>query len=192
MDTTQSRINALSREIGQLMAKGLQQEADKKKEEVAGLKNALAPIAGQLTAVGEELNAAVIRLPNLPAAAVPRGSSPEDNVIVREGGILRCYPRAPSLIGSWQKNTSSSISNWATRSPAAGSPYISTRGRGCNVRLSSIFSITIRPPAIQNTSRRYWSMKPRPGALVNYPIRKDRCTMSPETISISFRRPKYR
>jgi seryl-tRNA synthetase len=85
-DTTQSRINAFSKEIGQLMSKGQKQEAEAKKQEVATLKAALSPIAEQLAAVEEELNTTLIRLPNLPAAAVPRGKTPADNVTIREGG----------------------------------------------------------------------------------------------------------
>ena len=92
-ETTQSQINALSKEIGQLMGKAkkdgnkeLEAEAEAKKAEVADLKAAQSPIATQLAAVEEELNAVVIRLPNLPAAAVPRGSTPEDNVNIRESG----------------------------------------------------------------------------------------------------------
>jgi seryl-tRNA synthetase len=86
-DTIQSRINALSKEIGQLMGKGQKADAEAKKQEVASLKEALNPAAAQLAAVEEELNAAVVRLPNLPAAAVPRGKTPEDNVTIREGGV---------------------------------------------------------------------------------------------------------
>jgi len=86
-DTTQSKINSTSKEIGQLMAKGQKQEAEGKKQEVADLKSSLGPIAAQLTTVEEELNATLIRLPNLPAAAVPRGKTPADNVTIREGGI---------------------------------------------------------------------------------------------------------
>jgi seryl-tRNA synthetase len=85
-ETTQSKINTLSKEIGQLMAKGQKQEAEDKKQEVATLKATQAPIAAQLATVEEELNATVIRLPNLPAAAVPPGKTPEDNVTIREGG----------------------------------------------------------------------------------------------------------
>ena len=85
-ETAQSRINALSKEIGQLMAKGQKPEAEEKKQEVANLKASQAPIASQLSAVEEELNTAILRLPNLPAAAVPRGKTPEDNVTIREGG----------------------------------------------------------------------------------------------------------
>jgi len=92
MDTTQSRINALSKEIGALMTKGNKQEAEEKKQEVATLKIALAPNTQQLTTVEEELNATLLRIPNLPAAAVPRGHTPEDNVTVRRGGRRTALP----------------------------------------------------------------------------------------------------
>ncbi len=91
-DTTQSRINAFSKEIGQLMAKGNKEEAEQKKAEVTTLKAALAPIAGQLTEVEEALNATIIRLPNLPNEAVPRGKTPEDNVTIRMGGRRSALP----------------------------------------------------------------------------------------------------
>ena len=98
-ETIQSRINVLSKEIGQLMGKAkkdgdkeLEALAETKKLEVADLKAAQAPIAAQLAAVGEDLNATLIRLPNLPAAAVPKGVSPEDNVTIREGGDKPALP----------------------------------------------------------------------------------------------------
>lgn len=91
-DTAQSKINAFSKEIGALMSKGQKAEAEQKKQEVAALKAALTPIAEQLTATEEELNTTLIRLPNLPAAAVPRGRTPEDNVTIREGGNKPTLP----------------------------------------------------------------------------------------------------
>lgn len=91
-DTTQSKINAHSKEIGQLMAKGQKEEAEARKQEVATLKASLAPIAEKLAAVEEELNTTLLRLPNLPAAAVPRGKTPEDNVTIREGGVKPSLP----------------------------------------------------------------------------------------------------
>jgi seryl-tRNA synthetase len=98
-DTTQSRINTLSKEIGGLMARankeGGQNDAKlaaQKKEEVAALKTALGPIAQQLAAVEEELNATLLRIPNLPAAPVPKGRTPEDNVTIRMGGRRTTLP----------------------------------------------------------------------------------------------------
>jgi seryl-tRNA synthetase len=91
-DTTQSRINTLSKEIGQLMAKGGKQEAEEKKQEVATLKAALEPIATELAKVEQELNDTLIRLPNLPAAIVPRGHGAQDNVTIRMGGRRSTLP----------------------------------------------------------------------------------------------------
>jgi len=91
-DTTQSRINTLSKEIGQLMAKGGKQEAEEKKQEVATLKATLEPIATELTKVEQQLNATLVRLPNLPAAAVPRGHRAEDNVTIKMGGRRLALP----------------------------------------------------------------------------------------------------
>ena len=91
-DNTQSKINAHSKEIGLLMGKGQKEQAEEKKQEVAALKASLAPIADQLAAVEEQLNATLIRLPNLPAAAVPPGKTPEDNVTIREGGNKPALP----------------------------------------------------------------------------------------------------
>ncbi|HXB90856.1 MAG TPA: serine--tRNA ligase [Puia sp.] len=99
-DTIQSGINAQSKEIGQLMAKGQKAEADSKKQEVAALKASLSPIAEQLDAVDEQLNAMLLRLPNLPALAVPRGRTPEDNEVVREGGIRPSLP--PGAVPHWE------------------------------------------------------------------------------------------
>lgn len=98
-DTTQSKINAHSKEFGQLMAKGQKEEAEAKKQEVATLKASLQPIGEQLAAVEEELNETLIRLPNLPAASVPRGKTPEDNITIREGGKKPQLP--PGALPHW-------------------------------------------------------------------------------------------
>lgn len=85
-ENTQSKINATSKEIGALMAKGQKEEGDIKRQEVAALKSTLQPIADRLAAVEKQLQDTLIKLPNLPSATVPPGKTPEDNVVVREGG----------------------------------------------------------------------------------------------------------
>jgi len=85
-DETQSKINSASKEIGQLMAKGNKEEAEKKKAEVASLKSSLHPINTTLAAVEKKLHDELIKLPNLPHNSVPAGKTPEENVVVRNGG----------------------------------------------------------------------------------------------------------
>jgi len=86
-DATQSKINTISKEIGQLMAGGKKEEAENKKKEVASLKSALQPIAEQLNKIELQLNEALVTLPNLPAKSVPPGKTPADNITIREGGV---------------------------------------------------------------------------------------------------------
>jgi len=85
-DTTQSKINTASKEIGQLMAKGQKEDAEARKADVASLKSLLQPITDKLAETEKQLQETLVRLPNLPSEKVPAGKTPEDNEIIREGG----------------------------------------------------------------------------------------------------------
>ena len=85
-DNTLSKINTVSKEIGQLMAKGQKEEAEIKKQEVASLKISLQPITAKLGETEKQLADKLVLLPNLPADKVPAGKTPADNIVVREGG----------------------------------------------------------------------------------------------------------
>jgi len=85
-DTTQSKINTASKEIGQLMAKGQKEDAESRKAEVASLKSLLQPIKDKLSETEKQLQETLVKLPNLPSEKVPAGKTPEDNEIIREGG----------------------------------------------------------------------------------------------------------
>lgn len=85
-DETQSKINAGSKEIGNFMAKGDKDAAEKSKEIVATLKNSLQPITANLAETEKKLQSEIIKLPNLPHSSVPAGKTPAENIVVREGG----------------------------------------------------------------------------------------------------------
>jgi len=85
-DETQSKLNATSKEIGQLMASGKKETAEEKKKEVATLKSHLQPINEKLIEIEKSLHDELVQLPNLPHSSVPKGKTPEENEVVREGG----------------------------------------------------------------------------------------------------------
>ena len=85
-DNILSKLNISSKEIGQIMAKGQKDEAEIKKLEVSSLKNSLQPIAEKLAETEKQLNDKLVLLPNLPSDKVPAGKTPNDNIVVREGG----------------------------------------------------------------------------------------------------------
>lgn len=85
-DETKAKINSASKEIGMLMSKGQKEEAESKKKEVEGFKNDLGPTQKKLDEVEKQLNDLLVRLPNLPSEKVPKGTTPEDNEIVKSRG----------------------------------------------------------------------------------------------------------
>ncbi|ULQ55086.1 serine--tRNA ligase [Flavihumibacter rivuli] len=84
-DELQSRVNAASKEIGGLMREGKKEEAEKLKQEVASLKAKMDDVA-ELDAIEQSIHNILVQIPNLPSSLVPLGKTPEDNVVVREGG----------------------------------------------------------------------------------------------------------
>ncbi|HYF32867.1 MAG TPA: serine--tRNA ligase [Chitinophagaceae bacterium] len=90
-DSLQSKINAASKEIGQLMAKGDKEAAESKKQEVASLKSQLNP--DKLNDAETNIQTILYLLPNLPSEKVPPGKTAADNAVVREGGNK---PQLPS------------------------------------------------------------------------------------------------
>ncbi|TDX00108.1 serine--tRNA ligase [Dinghuibacter silviterrae] len=93
-DETKASVNSASKEIGQMMAKGEKEKAEARKKEVAALSAGLAPIEAGLAQVEKELLEVLVRIPNLPSAQVPAGRTPEDNVVVRTGGVRPTLPTA--------------------------------------------------------------------------------------------------
>ncbi|MFY7694392.1 MAG: serine--tRNA ligase [Sediminibacterium sp.] len=87
-DDLQSKVNAASKEIGALMAKGEKDKAEAIKQEVAGWKAQLDPLKTKMTEVEASLQQTIVQLPNLPHPLVPIGKTPEENEVVRTGGVV--------------------------------------------------------------------------------------------------------
>ncbi len=89
----QGRRNTLSKQIGQLKAKGAagQAESELLMVEVAGLKAELDASATRLELIQEELQSLLLAVPNLPHESVPVGADEHGNVVVRSWGTPRTF-----------------------------------------------------------------------------------------------------
>ena len=87
-DDLQSKVNAASKEIGGLMAKGEKDKAEALKQEVAGWKTQLDPLKTKMAEIEASLQQTIVQLPNLPHPLVPKGKTPEENEVVRTGGVV--------------------------------------------------------------------------------------------------------
>ncbi|MBK8336819.1 MAG: serine--tRNA ligase [Sterolibacteriaceae bacterium] len=85
----QARRNSLSKQIGQLKARG--EDSTGAMQEVAGLGDALKHSEERLAVVLEEINAFVATVPNLPHESVPIGTSDAGNVEVKRWGNPRSF-----------------------------------------------------------------------------------------------------
>ena len=83
LDGCLAQQNQAAKQIGALMGKGLKDEAEAKKQEVAALKLRSNELKEESERVAEELQAEIVKLPNMPADIVPEGRTAEDNVVVK-------------------------------------------------------------------------------------------------------------
>ncbi|MBB6612851.1 serine--tRNA ligase [Pontibacter sp. Tf4] len=87
-DELQARSNSISKEIGILMKNGERDKAESYKAQTTELKQQAKTLSDQLTALEEELQQALYKLPNLPHESVPQGRSAEDNEVVLQHGEI--------------------------------------------------------------------------------------------------------
>ncbi len=135
-DTTQSKINAASKEIGQLMAKGEKDAAEAKKQEVAAWKISLQPIADKLAETEKKQNEKLVLLPNLPSQKVPAGKTPADNVTIREGGMKPILPAGS--VPHWDLIKKYDIVDFETGVKITGSGFPLYKGKGAKLQRALI------------------------------------------------------
>ena len=92
LESSQAGLNVISKEIGQMMARGEKIKAEEKKQEVTSLKEGLSPLQEALDSADKQIMEILVSLPNLPAKDVPSGKTAEDNIVVREGGKKPSLP----------------------------------------------------------------------------------------------------
>lgn len=87
-DSMQAEMNLISKEIGNMMKDGKKTEAEAAKQKTYALKEEIKTLSDKLLPIDTELKTEIVRLPNLPHESVPNGNGADDNVKVREGGIM--------------------------------------------------------------------------------------------------------
>lgn len=88
LDLSLAEAKKMATKIGQLMKTGQKEEADIAKAEVTKMKAQQAELQQQLNEAEAEMVRQLCAIPNIPNADVPEGTSAEDNVVVKEGGVI--------------------------------------------------------------------------------------------------------
>ena len=131
-DEMQAKVNAASKEIGALMAKGEKELAEKLKNEVAGLKTQLEPLKIKMSEVELQLQNTIVQLPNLPHDLVPPGKTPEENVVVKQGGVIpTLYTGAKA---HWDLISKYNLVDFETGAKITGSGFPLYVGKGAKLQ----------------------------------------------------------
>lgn len=135
-ETLQATANAASKEIGMLMGKGEKEKAEQKKQEVAANKLSIQQLTEQLAAAEKQLHDELVKLPNLPHTSVPTGKTPEENEVVREGGVK------PTLYGGavphWELIKKYDLVDFETGAKITGSGFPLYKGKGAKLQRALI------------------------------------------------------
>ena len=92
LDKNKQEANSMSKLIGMLMKDGKAQEAEEVKAKVAVYKENDKQLQAQMDEAEQELTTLLCNIPNIPADEVPEGKDANDNVVVKEGGVMPQLP----------------------------------------------------------------------------------------------------
>lgn len=88
LDLMLAEANSKAKAIGDLMKAGKKEEAEKEKAAATELRSKTKELQDQHTLKEEELNALLVKLPNLPHHSVPEGRTAEENLNVYSNGEI--------------------------------------------------------------------------------------------------------
>lgn len=139
LDSTLSNINSISKSIGGLMKDGKKEEAEQMKAQVSALKDNEKQFKEQVNALEKQQFDTLVQLPNLPMADVPVGKSAEDNVEVRQGGVIPQLHAAATP--HWDLIKQYDIVDFELGAKVTGSGFPFYKGKGAKLQraLSAYF-----------------------------------------------------
>lgn len=135
-ESLQATMNAASKEIGMLMGKGEKEKAELKRTEVSQYKNSIQQLNEQLSIAEKKLQEELVKLPNLPHSSVPVGKTPQENVVVREGGEKPAL--AADAVPHWDLIKKYDLVDFETGSKITGSGFPLYKGKGAKLQRSLI------------------------------------------------------
>ncbi len=132
----QSKVKSISKEIGELITRGLNDRAEIKKREVTSLKLLIRDTTAALVELEKYLEDQLVKLPNLPSPKVPLGKIPEDSVVVKEEGTKpRLYAGS---VPHWDLIKKYGIVDFETGAKITGSGFPLYKGKGAKLQRALI------------------------------------------------------
>ncbi|MBE6190548.1 MAG: serine--tRNA ligase [Rikenellaceae bacterium] len=136
LDNTLAAQNKAAKQIGMLMGQGRKEEAEAAKANVAAMKQKSAELQQESVTVQEELNAAIVSLPNFPAEIVPEGRTAEDNLVVKIDENYSQLPEHP--LPHWELARKYDIIDFDLGVKLTGAGFPVYKGKGARLQRALI------------------------------------------------------
>ena len=136
LDSCLAEQNQAAKQIGALMGKGLREEAETKKQEVAALKVRSQQLKEESERVADKLQNEIVKLPNFPADIVPEGRTAEDNVVVK---LVENYTEIPGeALPHWELAKKYDIIDFDLGVKLTGAGFPVYKGKGARLQRALI------------------------------------------------------
>ena len=136
LDNTLAAQNKAAKEIGALMGQGRREEAEERKRFVADLKEKSSRLEAELTDARQELQSAIVSLPNFPAEIVPEGKTAEDNLVVKLVESYTALPENP--LPHWELARKYDIIDFDLGVKLTGAGFPVYKGKGARLQRALI------------------------------------------------------
>jgi len=136
LDNTSAEANATAKQIGELMRTGKKDEAEVLKLVTGANRETIKSLGEQLSTIEEELYQKLVLLPNLPHSSVPKGITPEDNVVVLENGDKPTLPE--NAMPHWELASKYNLIDFELGVKITGAGFPVYKGKGAKLQRALI------------------------------------------------------
>lgn len=162
-DDLKAEANLIAKQIGELMKAGKKEEAELIKQKTTELKVKEKQLDDELKKLESEINAILVTVPNTPNLSVPKGSTPQENLIVNEQGAKP--ELGPKAKPHWDLTTQYDLIDFELGVKIAGAGFPVYKGKGARLQRALINYfldkstaagyLEIQPPIVVNEDSGY-------------------------------------
>ena len=135
-DAVSAELNAISKEIGELFKSGKAQEANTLKQKTTELKDTKVALSEQLNTTSEDLKTLLYKIPNLPNAIVPVGTTEDDNEEVFRAGTIPIL--SENALPHWELAKKYDIIDFELGNKITGAGFPVYKGKGARLQRALI------------------------------------------------------
>ena len=162
-DNALSRVNQLSKQVGDCFKQGKAEEANALKAQIAQIKEESKSLSEKQESLEKEITEILLTIPNLPNNDVPEGRTAEDNVVEKTGGNLENLPE--DALPHWELAKKYDLIDFELGVKITGAGFPVYKGKGARLQRALInFFLDearnagyeeIMPPTVVNAASGY-------------------------------------